>query len=207
MSADYTPNGSPRMIEFLKGIPVKTRWLSGHHVTWTTGQQDRADGVAPETASHCSAFVAAVALALDRYVLRPPNHSQELLTNHQYDWLSGDETYPGPDALTSGWQAIGLSGDDGVLAEAVARANAGQLVLAAFASADRKKPGHICIVRPQTWLTDSGVPPIVMSAGTLNYCTIDMKTAFEEHHGAWPSAVALFSCLSGLEGDSPEGSY
>jgi hypothetical protein len=195
------------MTEFLDGIPVETRWLNGHHVNWTTGQQDRADGVAPETASHCSAFVAAVALALDRYVLRPPNHNQELLTNHQYHWLYGDETYPGPDALTSGWQALGLSGDQGVLAEAVARANAGQLVLAAFASADRKKPGHICVVRPQIWSEDSGLAPMVMSAGTLNYRAVDMKKAFEQHAGAWPSAVALFSCLSGLEEDSPPGTF
>jgi len=207
MSVDYTPNGGPRMTEFLDGIPVETRWLSGHHITWTTGQQDRKDGVVPETASHCSAFVAAVALALDRYVLRPPNHNQELLTNHQYDWLSGDETYPGPDALTSGWQALGLSGDDGVLAEAVARANAGQLVLAAFAATDRKKPGHICIVRPQSWSTDSGVPPMVISAGSHNHSAIDMSKAFKDHPDAWPSAVALFACLSGLEEDSPKGAF
>jgi hypothetical protein len=207
MSANYTARGGHRMTEFLNGIPVETRWLSGHHITWTTGQQDRADGVTPETASHCSAFVAAVALALDRYVLRPPNHNQELLANHQYDWLSGDKKYCGPDALTSGWQALGLSGDEGVLAEAVARANAGQLVLAAFASADRKKPGHICIVRPQTWSEDSGSAPKVMSAGTRNYSTADMGKVFEPHPGAWPSAVALFACLSGLEEDSPPGAF
>jgi hypothetical protein len=88
-----------------------------------------------------------VALALDQYILRPPAHSQELLTNHQYDWLHGGDSFGGPDAVTSKWQALGMSGDDGVLAEAVARANLGQLVVAAFASTDRKKPGHICIVR------------------------------------------------------------
>ena len=173
--------------------------------TWTTGQQDRADGVAPETASHCSAFVAAVALALDLYVLRPPNASQELLTNKQYDWLNGKQYPPAPTAQASNWQALGLSGGAGVLAQAVSRANAGQLVLAAFASADRHKPGHICIVRPQDWSEDSGSPPLVMSAGTKNYCKIDMKIAFEQHAGAWPSAVALFACKSGLEEDSPPG--
>jgi hypothetical protein len=207
MSANYTASGGDRMTEFLDGIPVESRWLSGHHITWTTGQQDRKDGVAPETASHCSAFVAAVALALDRYILRPPNHNQELLANHQYDWLYGDETYCGPDALTSGWQTLGRSGDDGVLAEAVARANAGQLVLAAFKAADSKTPGHICIVRPQTWSQDSGLAPKVMSAGTYNYSTADMKKVFESHPDAWPSGVALFACLSGLEEDSPKGAY
>jgi hypothetical protein len=195
------------MTEFLAGIPVESRWQSGHHITWTTGQQDRADGVAPETASHCSAFVAAVALALDLYVLRPPNHSQELLTNHQYAWLNGKE-YPGaPNAQASNWQALGLSGGPGVLAQAVSRANAGQLVLAAFASADPHKPGHICIMRPQVWSEDSGSPPLVMSAGTRNYPSIDMKTAFAQHAGAWPSAVGLFSCISGLEDDSPPGAF
>jgi hypothetical protein len=193
------------MTEFLDGIPVETRWVAGHHITWTTGQQDRADGVAPETASHCSAFVAAVALALDLYVLRPPNAKQELLTNRQYDWLSGSTAFPGPTAQASNWQSLGLSGGAGVLAQAVALANAGQLVLAAFASADRHKPGHICIVRPQDGSEDSGSPPAVMSAGDRNYSTTDMKTAFKEHEGAWPSAVALFACKSGLEEDSPQG--
>ena len=207
MSANYTPSGGPRMTEFLERIPVETRWLAGHHITWTTGQQDRADGVAPETASHCSAFVAAVALALDLYVLRPPNASQELLTNKQYDWLNGKQFPPAPTAQASNWQALGLSGGAGVLAQAVSRANAGQLVLAAFASADRHKPGHICIVRPQDWSEDSGSPPLVMSAGTKNYCKIDMKIAFEQHAGAWPSAVALFACKSGLEEDSPPGTF
>ena len=108
-----------------------------------------------------------------------------------------------PTAQKSGWQALGLSGQAGVLTQAVTLANAGQLVLAAFASADPHKPGHICIVRPQDWLEDSGSPPAVMSAGDHNYSNIDMKTAFKEHAGAWPSAVALFACKSGLEEDSP----
>jgi hypothetical protein len=33
MSARYTPKGGPRLTEFLDGIPVESRWLSGHHVT------------------------------------------------------------------------------------------------------------------------------------------------------------------------------
>jgi hypothetical protein len=148
-----------------------------------------------------------VALALDQYVLRPPHHNQDLLANHQYDWLSGAETYPGPDALSSGWQALGLSGEAGVLAAAVARANAGHLVLAAFAAHDRTKAGHICIVRPQTWSEENGSGPMVMSAGDVNYRAIDMMTAFKKHEDAWPSAIALFSCRSGLENDSPPGDY
>jgi hypothetical protein len=205
MSAKYTPSGGPRLTEFLDCIPVETRWVAGHHITWTTGQQDRADGVGTETASHCSAFVAAVALALDLYVLRPPAHKQELLTNAQYAWLNGKQ-YPGaPDAKASNWQSLGLSGGAGVLAQAVSLAKEGQLVLAAFKSANPHKPGHICIVRPQDWSENSGSPPIVMSAGDHNYRSTDMKTAFKEHAGAWPSAIALFSCPTDLEKDSPAG--
>ena len=50
-----------------------------------------------------------------------------------------------------------------------------------------------------------GSPLAVMSAGDNNYGTTDMKTAFKEHDGAWPSAIALFACKSGLEEDSPQG--
>jgi hypothetical protein len=206
MSAEYTAKGADRMTEFLAGIPVESRWLSGHHVTWTTGQQDRKDGELPETASHCSAFVAAVALALDRYILRPPHHTQELLANSQYDWLHGKGNFDGPDAQ-SHWEPLGLSGVVGALTKAVARANEGQLVLAAFKSDTSTTPGHICIVRPQTWSEDSGSAPKVMSAGDHNYAIADMMKVFEIHHGAWPSAVALFACKSGLEDDSPKGTF
>jgi hypothetical protein len=63
MSAIYTASGGPRMTEFLARFPVESQWLAGHHITWTTGQQDRADGLAPETATqHDGAWPSAIAL-------------------------------------------------------------------------------------------------------------------------------------------------
>ena len=82
-------DGGTRLLAFIEGMQVESDWLAGHRIVWQTGQQDGPDGVGPEDHTHCSAFVAAVALYLDIYVLRPPNHPQELLVDAQVDWLRG----------------------------------------------------------------------------------------------------------------------
>ena len=205
MASSYTAAGGPRLREFLDGLPVKSRWLAGHHVVWTTGQQDRADGVGPEAESHCSAFVAAACLALDVYLLRPPNHSQELLASAQAEWLDGRDDFPGPGAAH--WEALGMSGTAGVLQRAMDRANAGGLVLAAYAppppvpGPGPRTPGHIVILRPQSDPLDSR-GPCVMSAGVSNFREVRMAQAFVNHPGAWPDNIGLFACISGLESDA-----
>ena len=71
-------DGGSRLQQFLDGLPVEANWVAGHHIVWQTGQQNGPDGAGPDDHTHCSAFVAAVALDLDISILRPPAHPQEL---------------------------------------------------------------------------------------------------------------------------------
>jgi hypothetical protein len=132
MSEAFTPAGSPRLTEFLDALPVATRWLHRHRVVWQTGQQNAPEGTGPMAHTHCSAFVAAVALMLDIYLLRPPFHSQQGLANAQADWMAGTGGHKGPTALDSGWMPLGASGDDVALTDAITAAGAGQLVVAMY---------------------------------------------------------------------------
>ena len=72
---------------FLDDSGVDHLWLAGWHIDWRTGAKDRTEPGGAETKSHCSAFVAAMAERLRIYVLRPPEHRQELLANAQMRWL------------------------------------------------------------------------------------------------------------------------
>ena len=178
-----------------------------HRVVWQTGQQDGPDGVGPQDHTHCSALVAAIGLGLDIYLLRPPDHSQELLANAQTAWLGGEE-YPGPSAAEAGWTELGRSGDDGVLAGAVAAANAGKLVVGGYeqppatdpvTGAPVDKPGHVVVVRPQLAAIPPATGPLVTMAGDRNWRSIHMGAAFSAHPGAWPDAIRLFVHDTDLE--------
>ena len=209
-SAAYTPAGGPRLTEFLDGLPVTTRWIHHHHVVWQTGQQNAPEGQGPEAETHCSAFVAAAALMLDVYILRPPNHSQELLANAQADWLAGEGGFAGPSAVDSGWIGLGASGDDGALAAAVAAANQGRLVVGVYKAPPVRKSdgrlhqvsGHICIVRPQTPGSIGDDGPRVVSVADVNRPDTPMRTAFHAHPAAWPNKVQLFARATDLEQDA-----
>ncbi len=128
-----TPEGE-RLARFLDSSDVMSRWLAGWHVDWRTGDRDRAAPGGPEAKTHCSAFVAAMAERLGAYVLRPPEHSQELLANAQMRWLRehGSE---------QGWWTEASDMD------AQAAANRGELVLESFENPNPHRPGHIAIVR------------------------------------------------------------
>jgi hypothetical protein len=204
----YPKAGGPRLADFLDGLPIVTRWLAGHPVVWQTGQQDGPEEPPPASHhTHCSAFSAAVALYLDIYLLRPPNHGQVLLANAQTDWLSGDESYPGPTAASVDWTQLGFSGDPDALTSSVAAANAGQLVLACYAAppSPSGKPvsGHVAIVRPRN-NGDPTVPPDgpdVIMAGAQNYTVVSMRKAFSNHPDAWPDNIALFAHQTVLQHD------
>jgi hypothetical protein len=147
---------------------------------------------------------------LDIYLLRPNNHSQELLANAQAAWLAGEATYPGPTAAESRWTALGWSRDAGALKAAVEAANLGRLVVGVYKAPSVKKsdgklhsvPGHTCIVRPQSAAAIGGDGPRVMCAADVNRPDTLMRTAFHAHPEAWPDRIALYACPTDLEKDA-----
>ena len=168
-----TPRGR-QLASFLESSDAVHLWRSGWHVDWRTGERDRPAPGGPAAKTHCSAFVAALALRLGIYVLRPPQHSQQLLANAQMRWLheSGEQ---------SGWSALG---SDAAAQEA---ANGGWFVVEAYENPDRHRPGHIAIVRPsektRTGLHDDG--PQETQAGTHNAFSMTTREGFRAHRGAW----------------------
>jgi hypothetical protein len=211
MSVGYTPPGGARLTEFLDALPVTTRWIHRHRIVWQTGQQNAPDFEGPMAHTHCSAFVAAVALMLDIYFLRPPFHSQELLANAQADWLAGSGNFRGPIALDSKWRALGASGTDNALDASLSAAASGQLVVAIYKAApvtdsegrSHQRHGHVCIVRPPRQTSPPRQEgPDVISVGDVNRPCTSMRTAFHAHPGAWPNEIQLYAHSTDLESDS-----
>ena len=176
--------------------------MAGHHIVWQTGQQNGPDGAGPDDHTHCSAFVAAVALDLDIDILRPPVHPQELLANAQVTWLASAA------AAVAGWRVIGNPADPDAMAMAVSCANMGKLVVGGYlqpASTDpatgqvSQKPGHVVIVRPQPADFPADAGPLCMMAGTRNWRLVHMDAAFSTHPDAWPAAIGLFVHDTDLE--------
>ena len=136
--------------EFLDALPVTTRWVHHHRVVWQTGQQNAPEGVGPMAHTHCSAFVAAVALMLDMYLLRAPVHSQQGLANAQADWFAGTGGHKGPTALDSGWIPLGASGDDTALTDAVT-AGGGSTRCSDLQSTACSSTAWACVHRATAW--------------------------------------------------------
>jgi transposase len=156
--------------------------------------------------THCSAYVAAAALYLDIYILRPPHHGQLHLANAQVAWFGGGGGDTGPTAEESGRRTLGASGDDGILDDAITAANAGKLVVAGYFQPPTKLPdgtefdgaGHIVVVRPQdSFEAEKG--PEVVTAGVKNFRSASMKFAFGDHPLAWPDNIQLFVHDTALE--------
>ncbi len=173
-----TPDGE-RLAHFLDDSAVTQRWLAGWHVDWRTGETDRAEPGGDAAKTHCSAFVAALAERLGAYVLRPPEHRQELLANAQMRWLHDV-------GAEQGWQALAS------YVAAQAAANRGELVLEAFENPNRHRPGHIAIVRPsdktREELDRDG--PQETQAGEQNAISTTTIAGFRHHPGAWQSEGA-----------------
>jgi len=198
--------GGTRLEEFLAGLPIETRWTSGHHTVWQTGQQNGPNNIGPDDHTHCSALVAAIALYLDIYILRPPNHQQHLLANAQIDWLMATRILPGPSAAASGWRVLGRSATEGVLDSAVTAANLGKLVVAGYRqppitdpTTRKTRSGHVVIVRPQSSSFSATDGPLVAMAGNRNWHSIHMRGAFHSHPTAWPNNIHLFAHDTDLE--------
>ena len=168
-----TPEGA-RLAQFLDQSGVTQRWLAGWHIDWQTGEKNRSEPGGKEAKTHCSAFVAAMAERLAIYVLRPPEHRQELLANAQMRWLRDHGTQ-------LGWRELAS------YVEAQTAANHGELVLEAFENPDPHKPGHIAIVRPsgKTRMELDRDGPQETQAGEQNAISTTTAAGFRHHPGAW----------------------
>ncbi|HMI54194.1 MAG TPA: hypothetical protein VK525_21980 [Candidatus Saccharimonadales bacterium] len=172
-----------RLTATLDAMKVESLWLAHEHVNWETGEADRGGEYrGPDRHTHCSAFAAAVAKRMDVYLLRPPEHGQQLLANAQAVWLGTEQ------ARRQGWQEI--SGAE----RAQTAANRGHFVLVVYANPDSHAPGHIAIVRPSeksaAALERHG--PQIIQAGTHNHTSTTVRIGFSSHPEAWPAGVRYY---------------
>ena len=163
---------------------VESLWLAHEHVNWETGEPDRGGTYeGPNKHTHCSAFAAAAAKQLDVYLLRPPEHGQQLLANAQAAWLASDA------AKNRGWHSVNGG------SEAQLLANRGELVVAVYTNPDMQEPGHIAIVRPSEksarLLLHDG--PQIIQAGNHNHSSTTVRVGFSNHAGAWPGSVRYYA--------------
>jgi len=165
-------------------MDVEHLWQAGAHIDWQTGRPDDPTAT-KEVKTHCSAFTAALCDRQGIYILRPPQHKQELLANAQYDWLAS------PEAQQKGWRLI--SGDN-IYKRAQEYANKGHVVVAIYKSPDPHEPGHIAAVMPSPLPLDelAANGPKLISASTHNYNFTTLRAAFRRHITDWPTSVVLF---------------
>ena len=177
-----TPAAS-RVLRVLNASGIDRLWANGRHVNWETGIADEPVGyTGPNKSTHCSCFVAAMAKRLGIYLLRPPEHSQQLLANAQFTWLHGQE------AQRLGWTKV--MGRE----NAQRMANQGAFVIAAVQNSNPHRAGHITIVRPEalTWTQIRTDGLVVAHSGFRNSVQVSEKTGFERHEGAWPDGISYF---------------
>lgn len=172
-----------RLASLLDSMNVESLWLAHEHVNWETGEPDRgSNDEGPGNHTHCSAFAASASKRLGVYLLRPPEHGQQLLANAQAEWIAG------PQGHKAGWRPV----PD--MHKAQHLANAGNLVLVLYQNPDQHVPGHIAIVRPSEKsaraLEEDG--PEVIQAGQHNHAKICVRIGFENHPGAWPNGVRYY---------------
>jgi hypothetical protein len=173
-----------RILHVLDTSNVEQLWAKHRHIDWETGVPDAPDHYqGRDAATHCSAFAAAMGWRLGVYMLRPPEHPQQLLANAQTAWFGSAQ---GRDA---GWYPL----DSPEQAQVIA--NQGKLVVVAYPSPQPHRAGHIGIVRPslrtEAQIQESGVE--MTQSGDHNALRISEKTAFRSHPDAWPNHVRYFA--------------
>jgi hypothetical protein len=170
-----------RLAAYFDSLQVESLWPAGVHVNWQTGEPDGVPEKMPGKHTHCSAFVAAIAMRLGVYILRPPEHGQILLANAQNEWLAtegaGQGWRPLPDAFT-----------------AQAAANAGNLVVASYHNQSDDRPGHIAFVRPSDKSVEAIAVegPDVIQAGGHNYTRVSLVRGFAGHPRAWTNSEVRY---------------
>ena len=182
-SINIETNGN-KLKTFYLALNVENLWIAGNHVNWQTGEADKPEATAG-IHTHCSAFVAAACKKLDIYILRPPEHKQELLSNAQFDWMAS------PQAVNEGWKKID---GNNIYGEAQSMANRGIVVIAICKNSDNTKPGHVALVMPgevtNEKLGNDG--PNLIMAGTHNFNKISLKAGFKSHLTGWPENIIQF---------------
>jgi hypothetical protein len=158
----------------IDAMGVESKWIAGEHVYWESGLPTGVPETSPGKHTHCSAFVAAAAKKLGIYILRPPEHGQQLLANAQNDWLAEEGS-------AHGWRKLADA------REAQAAANRGMLVVASYHNHHDDRPGHIAIIRPGTKTSEqiAAEGPDVTQAGSKNATSISIKAGFAGHPAAW----------------------
>jgi hypothetical protein len=173
LAEEILPAGR-KLVQKLDSMDVEHLWLPGQSVNWKTGEPTGKAPTGNGKHTHCSAFAAEACRRLGIYLLRPPEHAQELLANAQYDWLAKS-------GKSEGWFAV-----DGPY-KAQHYANEGFLVVASYKEHDPKRPGHIAIIRPSTKSTEqiAAEGPQVTQAGGHNARSTTLKSGFANHPDAW----------------------
>jgi hypothetical protein len=166
---------------FLDSLKVEEYWANGVSVNWLTGSSGTPGGanMTAGTASHCSAFAAAVADLLGVYILRPPAASDLGLANNQSVWLATNQ---------AGWTLQNMT-------NAQSLANLGNLVVASYYDSIPNASGHIAVLRPSARsISDVLVfGPEECQSGITNYNDTDVSTGFDQHSGAFPDGILFYS--------------
>ena len=162
----------------LDAMNVERLWLSGRDVDEKTGATRKTPDIKDGSLTHSGAFVAAACARLGVDLPRPGARTEADVS----DWL-------GAEGRSHGWKSI----KDPI--EAQKRANAGEVVVAAFKAADPAGGGHVALVRPSTKtkraVREEG--PQVIQAGLENFRSTSLKTGFRHHPEAWPRGVQFFA--------------
>lgn len=178
-------NCGKQLKSFYLRMDVLHKWQAGRHINWQTGEPDDPDATSG-IKTHCSAFVAVACEQQGIYILRPPQHRQELLANAQVKWLTSNQ------AKDFGWHSITKN----ILSEAQKMADEGYIVVACAQNPDRHKPGHIALVMPADisleQLRLNG--PLMIQSSTVNSVNTWFREAFRHHIADWnaPAADVLF---------------
>jgi hypothetical protein len=184
-----TPAGQ-HLLQVLDSMNVENLWLSHEKIEWETGLPRGGRGH-----THCSAFAAAAGQRLGIYMLRPPQHSQDLLASAQGRWFGSEA------GVRDGWRPVASP------QEAQQRANQGELVVLVYINPEPHIPGHVAIVRPaiksaQALERDG---PQTIQAGLHNFSNGNAVRSFEHHKGAWPNEVKIFAHGTNFELTSSPG--
>ena len=173
-----TPNGE-KILMLLDSSHVDSLWRKGYNVDWLSGASL---SKASPSLTHCSAFGAAFADRLGVYLLRPPQHSQNLLANAQCIWLATDT------AAQLGWHKVNTA------LEAQNAADSGYLVVIGYQSPNPNTSGHFAIVRPdvKTYSLLKAEGPQETQSGDTNAISISEKLGFSAHPLAFPNGVIYY---------------